>query len=50
MECITTKFMGVLPLICFKRFVLFKTICWFNDILVAYKNFSQLDPWRMISC
>jgi len=43
MECITTKFMGILLLICFKRFVLFKTICWFNNTSLAYKNFSQLD-------
>jgi hypothetical protein len=32
MECITTKFMGILLFICFRRFVLFKTGCWFNDI------------------
>jgi hypothetical protein len=42
-ERITTKFMGILLLICFKRFVVFKASCWFNDILLAYNKFSQFD-------
>jgi hypothetical protein len=50
MECITAKFMGILLLICFKRFVLFQTVCWFNDISLTYKKFSQPDRCRMISC
>lgn len=31
LECITTKFMGILLFICFKIF-LFKSGCWFNDL------------------
>jgi hypothetical protein len=46
MECITTKFMGILLFICFKRFVLLKTSCWFK--VKSCKKFSQLDPWAMI--
>ena len=34
MECIATKFMGILLLICFKRFVLFNTVCWFNNTYI----------------
>lgn len=42
MECITTKFMGILLLICFKRFVLFKTICRFNNNSLLIKISANL--------